>query len=326
MAANLLLAGPVAGPQGRFSDVAVSKNVSVRVFDSSFSRNLCCTVGIFNKITSSMEWGENYSYGSGKQPSVALINKDEKFYAIEIHRSHLQKQCYYRIGEVNKDAKQIEWMGREKQMCLGVKPRVSATDSGKIVVVHEQTYSLLNRMKYHIGKLNISDGNPCEASITISRSSFIANVSCEWLHGVEPDITISENSAILIFRSGFHKIYSHLGTFAEDDKSIIWHGVQDVPDTGINPRISLNSDDYCVESHQKKLGRQISRNHGRISQHEIIWGNPTIPTLGEYPSITLSDDGVVIELHKKNFGQTLYDSCGELKVSQVQGNQNDCGL
>ena len=327
MAAALRLAGPwpIAGLQGCHSDVSISNDVFVNVYDASLSRNLWYTVGTFNEDDSSMEWGVTYSYGKGKQPSVALINKDEKCYAIEVHRSHLQKQCHYRIGEVNKDAKQIEWLGSEKDLCLGVKPRVSAIDSGKIVVVHEKIYSLNSRMQYHIGKLDISNGNPCEASIILSRSKVIVNGSCEALQGVEPDITISEDVVILIYRSGFNTICSNLGTFTEDDKVILWHDLQDVPGTGINPRISLNSGNYCVESHQTKFGRQISRNHGRISRHEIIWGNPTTATLGEYPSITLSNDGLVVELHKTCFGQKLYQSCGELKVRPTR-TQNNGGL
>ena len=313
MAASLMLAGPTAGPKGRRSDVAISDNISVRVSDATLSRNLYYSVGIFNEGSFSMEWGENYSYGIGKQPSVTLTNKGEQFYAIEVHRSHLQKQCYYFIGKVNKDTKTIEWMGCEMPMCLGVKPKVSATDSGKIVVVTEQIYSQHNYMNYNIGKLDISDGNPC---VTFSESMFIVNTNWERLQGVEPDITISKGSAILIYRSGFQTLYSHLGTFAANDESITWHDVQDVPGTGINPCISLNSDNYLVESHQTKHRRQISRNHGRISYHEkkVIWGNPTISTLGEYPAIALSNDGLVVELHKTIFGQTLYQSCGELKT------------
>ena len=318
---SLMLTGPVAGHQlrhGRRSDVAISKNVSVRVYDASLSRDLWCTVGVFNEDSSSMEWGENHSYGNGKQPSVALITKDEKLYVIEVHRSHLQKLCYYRIGTVSKDDKIIEWIGSEKSLCLGVKPKVSATNSGKIVVVHEQKYSLFNHMKYHIGKLEITEGNPSEASINISRSSFIVNVGCENLQGVEPNITISEAegsaaSAILIYRNGFNRICSNLGTFVEDDQIIRWHGNQAVPGTGINPCISLNSHDNLVESHQTKIGRHISFNYGRISQHEIIWGNPMTHYLGEYPSIALSDEKFVVALHKTCFGQTLHQSYGELK-------------
>ena len=312
MAASLMLAEPTAGPQGRRSDVAITKNVSVRVFDVSFSRNLYYSVGVFSKVSSSMEWGEKHFYGSGKQPSVALINKDEQFYAIEVHRSQVYKQCFYRVGRINMFSKTIEWMRCEKPMCLGVKPKVSATDSGKIVVVNEQVYSRHN-LQYQIGKLVVGDGNP---SVIFSKSMFIVNADREKLQGVEPDIAIDEASVILIYRSGFQTLSSCLGTFAEDDKSITWHDLQDVPGTGINPCISFNSDSYLVESHQTKLGRHLRFNHGRINYHEkkVIWGDLTIPTLGEYPAIALSNDGFVVELHKTYFGQTLYHSCGELKI------------
>ena len=320
MAASLRLDGPSPGPQGRRSDVAISKNISVRVFDSTLTRNLYYSVGVFNEVTSSMEWGENHYFSHGKQPSVALINKDEHLYAVEVHYSKVYMKWYYRFGKVDKDNKKIEWEGLEITMDSGLRPKVSATDSGKIVVVTEQINRLQHykRMNYHIGKLIISDGNP---SITFSGSIFIADTNWVTLRGVEPDITINENSAIVIFRSGFKTISSLLGTFAENDRSIGWHDVQVVPGTGINPRVSLNSNDYCVESHQTKFGRQICRNQGRISQDakKVIWGNNMVCTLGEYPAIALGNDGFVIELHKTHFGIKFFQSFGELKIRPDRG-------
>ena len=308
---GLFLTGPIPGPPGRRSDVAISNNNFVRVHDSTISRILHYSVGVFNNVCSSIEWGEDLAFSSGKKPSVALINKQGHLYAIEVHYSKLYFKWYYRLGKVNERKKIIKWEGRETIMNSGLRPKVCATDSGKIVVVNEESNRArpYRRMNYHIGKLIISDGNP---SITFNESKNIGNNSC--LQGVEPDITISENTAILIFRSGFQTISSLVGTFSENDQSITWHDLQVVPGDGINPRISLNSRDYCVESHQTKAGRQICRNHGRISQPEkkIIWGNSMVCTLGEYPAIALGDDGFVVELHKTHFGTKTFQSHGQL--------------
>ena len=331
MAASLMLAEPTVGPQGRRSAVAISKNVFVRVFDVAFTMKLYYSVGVFDEVSSRTEWGENHYYGKGKQPSVALITKDEKFYAIDCHRSQFTKQCYYRIGEVKKDIKRIDWIGSEMPMCKGVKPKVSATDSGKIVVVNEETFSRRNFMSYQIGKLIINDGNP--RRIAFNDPAFIVTPNWVKLQGVEPDITINENSAILIYRSGFSTISSQFGTFEANDESITWHDQQNVSAAGtggINPCISLNSRDYCVESHQTKHGRLIRRNHGRISQDEkrVIWANKessTRSTLGEYPAIALNNDGFIVETHKINFGKTLYQSYGELKIRPTR-NLNGGGL
>ena len=310
MAVSLKLAKPTPGPQGRRSDVAISENTTVRVFDSTFSWNLFYSVGEVSSNTESpsIKWDEHQLYGTGKHPSVALTKKDGDLYVIVVHHSRFYKKCYYRLGRiVNKD---IEWIGDER-IFSGVKPRVSATDEGKIVAVNEQSFTF--NMEYHIGKLaSGSDGKPF---IHFEDPLSIDDSNGEKLQGVEPDITISENRVILIFRSGFHTymLQSYLGTLAEDGK-ITWHTLQVVPGIGISPCISLNSHNYLVESHQTKLGRLISCNHGDVNPDEkrVIWGkNESLaaPTFGEYPAIALSNDGIVVESHKTNFGITLYQSC-----------------
>ena len=313
------LTGSIEGPSGRRPSLSVnsSKNFAIRVFDDgTLSMNLSYSAGVYNKENASIVWNKPVCYGSGKQPSVALMNIDEKLYSIVVHRSQTSKQCFFCIGEVDMDTKVITWEPPEAY-CTGVKPKVSATDSGKIVFVNEKSYNLWDHMDYHIGKLVINNANPCIQFTIHDAPLSRTGAREEVFRGVEPDITINEDSAILIYRSGFDGIFSRLGIFIDNDSQITWYDAQPAPGTGINPCISLDSHNNFVESHQTKFGRKISRNHGSINQRDrkVVWGDQslTTPTLGEYPAIALSNDGFIIEMHKSIFGNRLFQSYGELK-------------
>jgi hypothetical protein len=83
--------------------------VVVTVYDNG-SGKLFYQIGFVNRISNTVEWGDPEEYGTGKQPSVALVRLDSHLYVIEVHCVSFRKECFIRVGEVEiEGVKRIEW-------------------------------------------------------------------------------------------------------------------------------------------------------------------------------------------------------------------------
>lgn len=306
----LLMTGAQRGPPGHRASVSIDSNdnVAVMVYDNLVDRKLLCTVGIVNKTSNKTAWGAAKEYDTGKQPSVALIHVYHDLYALEVHRSQVLKSCFYRIGKVNKQEKEIDWSivpaAVKLDQCSGVKPKICAACNGTVVIVHETSYSVKS-LQYHIGKLD-------EQTRRIEGLSTCLKVP--HFPGVEPDVAISDNKLVLVCRSDFSTLQALVGV-VNANNAIEWGRSCRLSYGGINPSISINAYRYIVESHQTKALRQVCRIYGRIDDNNAItWTDSsfTSATSGEYPAISLADDGYVIAAHKTNFGMNLFRSQGQL--------------
>ena len=66
-----------------------TKKIAVRVNDSNISRSLYYSVGKVCKEEMVISWGDLKSYGTGKDPSVALVTIGKQLYVVETHSSIL---------------------------------------------------------------------------------------------------------------------------------------------------------------------------------------------------------------------------------------------
>lgn len=281
--------------------------VVVSVQDAVHSPNLHYRIGIVNKESGKTEWGESIDYSTGKHPSVSLLLRDNVLSAVEIHRSDLLKSCYYRVGEVNVERKEIKWQMEYSQfLCHGLWPKISANNSGTVMVIMEKRFTR-KAMNYCVGKVDFTNPNP-SLSITWGGICFLAD-----FQGSQPDVAINTSNQVVVACSVENTLQFKVGTINEDH-TIRWNGsTSTLASPGIRPSISLNVHGSIVEVHQRNHWRQLSYCYGRVQSNEIIWGESQIHDNGEYPTISLSDDGYFYEMHKKSFGFRLFHVQGELK-------------
>lgn len=298
---------------GRYSSVNIhpTQDVVVCVYDGSYTdQQLYCSVGTLNRDSGETIWGPVSRYDSGSHPSVALICMGNNLYAVEAHASgFLNSKCCYRVGKVNRAQKNIEW-GNTNELCSGKKPKICANDDGTVVIVHEEKHAIWGEKIYHdMLKINLDEK-------TLERSD---GRECEVLdfEGVEPNVAMSEEKVVLVYRSGVSALKIAVGELRRDQTRIEWNSAisSTLPFAGKEPSVGLNSHGNIVESHQTALTmyRLISYNYGHISNDVIVWKSNEAHTVGEYPAIAIANDGCTVEMHKTNFGANLYQSQGDLK-------------
>lgn len=299
---------------GRYSSVSThpSQDLVVCVFDTTVTdQRLCCSVGTLQKANGEIAWGPVCQYDSGTCPSVALISLGSDFYAIETHATGFltASKCCYRVGKVNVDQKTIEW-GSTKEVCRGKKPKVCANDDGTVIIVNEESHAFWGEKIYH----NFFKVNPEEKTLERPHGR-----DCEILdfEGVEPNIAISEDRVVIVYRAGVSALKIAVGELRREQTRIEWNTAitSVLPFTGKEPTVSINSRGNIIVSHQTALTmyRLIAHNYGHISSDAIVWKTNEAHTVGEYPCISLADDGCIVEMHKSNFGTNLYQSQGDLQ-------------
>ena len=148
---NLSLANKWA--DGRFASISTQsfegQTVVVCVFDTSLSISLFYSVGIINKARGTVEWGEVKRYDDGCFPSVSLVRVDDKLYAVETHEAEFWRNCFYTVGLVNVQAKNVGWC-QSVRLSRGQKPKVAADRNGVVMIIHEDDYG--SSMQLHVGE------------------------------------------------------------------------------------------------------------------------------------------------------------------------------
>jgi hypothetical protein len=326
---NLLLTAPQPLTSGRRSSVCIDpeRSVAVMVYDNGLGR-LFSKVGTVTKRSMKVKWSTNLNqYGVGKQPSIALIYLAETLYILEIHRAVAWKKSHVKVGVVEIEGrKRIDWDEQEEELlCSVVKPKISAANDGTFAIVHEAAYTR-KKMKYHFGRLERREQ---DGRISLSLSEVTRCLSFDdRVRGVEPDLAISGNRIVVVYRSG--DLRCHMGVVGDihnHQNPIQWNDrnsqekVGKKATTGLNPSIDINGRGYVVLAYQTRT-RYIHYAHGHIKNNSIVWHHDDAASSGEYPSMTLADDGFVIETHKAWLGHGLFYASGKL-LNQGQNNPQE---
>ena len=297
---------------GRFASISTQsfedQTVVVCVFDTSLSISLFSSVGIINKAKGTVEWGEVKRYDDGCFPSVSLVRVEDKLYAVETHKAEFWRNCFYSVGLVNVQAKNVGWKG-SVHLSRGQKPKVSADRNGTVVIIHEHDYG--SSMQLHIG-----DARWVEQAINWRSSSQITH-----FQGSEPNVTICNNKVIIVCRGDGNKIDYKVGTYKEQDHSIAWGSLESLPEgneaagIGEYPSISLNSNGNVIEAHQTTtlVMHQLCYTCGRLKNSSITWAESGKSDMGEYPSVSLFDEKCFFTVHKTNLGPNLFYRQGKLE-------------
>jgi hypothetical protein len=320
----LLTVPPHTLAKGRRPSVSIDpeRDMMVTVYDDGFG-GLYCQVGNVNKRSNTVKWSDPVRYGTGKQPSIALVRLDDHLYVIEVHRAFVFKQCFVKVGAVETgDVKRIAWRAEYPQevlRCSVVKPKICATSDGYYVIVHEEAYTTKG-IRYHYGRFERHVEGDQER---LFLSELLRCRPFDGVYGVEPDIAISGNTVAVIFRSGFRDLAYFMGNIHDLRNPIQWLQIQYPvgvvnPSTGVNPSISINHRGYVVVAYQTKIGRQIHYVHGCVKNNSIVWQQDVSrrsSSRGEYPTITLANDGYVVAMCKSWLGHNLFYSVGKLESS-----------
>jgi hypothetical protein len=312
---SLVLAPPHSLSNGRRPSVSIDRerNVAVAVYDDGFG-GLYYLVGDVNKRSNIVNWSEPMNYGTGKQPSIALVRLDDDLYIFEVHREIFFKKCLVNIGSVQTEGvKRIVWKDEyphEVLQCSVVKPKVSATNNGTYVIFHEEAYTRKG-MRYHFGRFERrEEGGQQRFFLSELQQCRPFEAAC----GVEPDLAISGNRVVLVFRSGFRNLDYYTGVINDLRNPIQWHPFKFPAGIGINPSISINRRGYVVATYQTKTLRRLYYVYGHIENDSIVSREGGISsTYGEYPTISLADDGYIVAIYKSGIGHDLSYSAGKLE-------------
>jgi len=114
-----------------------NQGVVVEVHNNEVTHNaLWYTVGILDKQSNTIHWGESKSYGNGgTQPSVAIT--DDGF-VIEVHKSEGHGTLWRHVGTVNTQNKTIDWSG-SAYFDDGQEPSVACASDGSIAIQTHQS-------------------------------------------------------------------------------------------------------------------------------------------------------------------------------------------
>lgn len=317
-APSLMLTASQEWPDGYKADISVTSTTAtdanvpttkaaVMIYDRAVTFGLYYKIGIGTNDSGTINWGEELWYGYEKNPSVTLIPLEGgDIHAFASHCS-VGRSWSFCIGDVKIEEKRIEWNDSVPFTCSAVHPKVSASSNGTVAIVHEESYSFYDKLRYHIARFVGTEFEPVECCE-------VPNV-----RGVEPDVAINNDSIVIVCRSGFSTLRAIVGKYSLVDNiaNIDWGNCTSLPDysgSGILPSISINDGNNVVETHQTKFFRRIIRVHGVIAGKCIEWSTDgfTKATFGEYPTIALAEDGYVIEAHKTYFGRKLFVSEGKL--------------
>ena len=304
---QILLNGPrIQNLNGRYSslDISISAGLAVSVIDNYGS--LSYSVGQYDRDHNQITWGEKQRYGRGRSPSVCLIYEGETLYVVEVHCKYVASRLQYKTGKVNPRSMTIEWDGISEFLAYGKKPKICATGNGTVVIIYESV--LFFDLQYCVATTTIEEGI---ISLAWGRRERIAR------KGVEPDISVCHDKLVAIFRRGklAQEISTIVGTLREN--IVTWHRGILRCGSGHNPSVSINAENNIVAFYQV-LGRRICHKSGQLVHDEIVWceRSASIFTLGEYPSVILTDANKIVEMHKANFGHSMYQSEGNVEVTE----------
>ena len=307
-AAQLLLSGMIELNIGRSPSVSIhpTKNIAVRVNDCNISRSLYYSVGKVCKEEMVTSWGDLKSYGTGQDPSVALIEIEKELYVVETHCSTLGRHCCFMVGEVDEKEQTIKW-GPKKWFCSGLEPKICVNADGVVIIVKQKAWGTSYGLKYHIGNVN-TDGK----SIDWLPGKQCISVPAEGKSVSQPAIDINGSKIILVYHSHPSKLNCLLATLDENKRIGSWTQLQQLQGGGIYPSISINSLGFIVQSNQNSRQTKIYHRAGKIEGDKIQWNPASIleHARGKYPSISLADDGHILEVHK--YGWTLFSSQGTI--------------
>lgn len=255
---------------GRYCSVSLhsKKKLAMSIQEAPYGKEIFYSV--FETAGRKLSLRHNDYNEQGKHPSAALVydEQNDKTFAIAIHRSKYVKDIYIKTGSVDEKRKEIHW-GTAQLLDRGVKPKICASKNGTIAIVFEETYTFKG-LKYRVGTVtyNSQDQPP-----TIDWKDAKGGLEIPKFKGVEPDIAITDTTAVVICRSDVSTLKTIVGAI-RSDKTIDWGQPQRLEGTpGINPAITINSHGYAVEIHQTKLFRGLTRNHGQIFPSKTIdWG------------------------------------------------------
>ena len=293
------------------------RDIAVVIYEKA--GKLYFRVGRVDKDNFRIRWGERNCYGSGTEPSVALVCINNEVFAIIAYRLKYTRsvnRCCYSIGTIVPDQLTIRW-GNEAFLCKGKKPQVGASDNGTVIVIREGSYSI-NAICYHQGAIDINgrvidwqrnhEGHP--------RKRAIENVS-----GVQPTVAVNRDSVVVVYRSCLTshgsrtELWDVVGTF-NPENDIIWGQTTPMIRRGENPSVSLNNDGNLVEIYRNPWNKLLYHIHGRLGENRLIHWNPShMHFIGKSPSVSLCDDGYICEVHR-GFRSKLCYSNGELRYHQ----------
>lgn len=232
MSRELILSAPINIQEGRCSSVCLHpvQKLAVSVHEARLGENLYYSVFPVSNEAGGKILTPPIQNDAGKHPSVTFVHIEDgdTTIAIATHRLRLTKDIFYRIGNVNMGKQMIEWHC-SVPMNKGVKPKISSSRNGTIVVIYEEAYSF-DKIQYRMGKVTL-----LVPTIDWEKGQYILEFK-----GVEPDISISNTNIVVICRSGLTQLQTKVGIL-QPDNSILWGPTVPIQDTGVNPSISINS-------------------------------------------------------------------------------------
>jgi len=261
------------------TSVDVAKNTVVCVCDFSYSHILSYRCGIIEDA-GQVRWGNDTQYCSfGKYPSITLIPKGEKLYAVEIHDGKFFATCDYSIMEVIdlSLSKTDVISNRSKNSFSGIYPKIASTREGQVIVLYKSR--LRSQIFYALGEFQTRGGVQIHWRLKGQPFPF---------PGKEFTVSISGDKALVVFREGFSTLKSVIGTVKRG--IVEWEREsQALPFIGYYPSVSTNQRGRAILCYNTSYNT-INYVYGEMDGNVMIWMEETRnDSSGRYPSVALTD-------------------------------------
>lgn len=232
--------------QGTHPAVAMSGNMLVEV--AMYGTTLYSKVGLV-KSNETIHWGPIPKYDKGLYPKVA-VNSDG--WVVEVHQSQNHNTLWWRVGVVKNihtpEIACVEWFGKAKEFCHGLRPSVALNNQGKVVVVYSSDSLFSNTLHYRLGHIEMAKN-----SMYLSKSEGKVASS-----GKFSSLALTEDGRLIVVYADGDQLWYNTGSIGGE--RINFEGALQY-DTGKMPSVAINSKGKVIEVHK-------SENHDTLWYHK----------------------------------------------------------
>jgi hypothetical protein len=261
-----------------------------------------------NVHLATLNWAKPDKFDTGLYSATAMHSSG---LVVEVHvtESNSHNGLYYHIGQLNADTGTIQWGPSRLFISAGAWPAVAITPEGYVVITFSDGfYNCCSDLKYLTGTLDLNGGTSQLINFKTNKSGtrydrgFHGSVSVNDI-GVIAEAHESGNGGKGIFyRLG------HLTNPSGGDYGITWdtgsNGVK--YDDGVDPKISVNSDNNVIEVHGVSGESKLHYIRGKVAtngtQINFVSDHPRLESSGSRPSVVLLNNSSIIEVNRRSTG------------------------
>ena len=245
-----------------------NNNVIVEVHESPYRRRLFYRIGVVSVENLTISWGESVIYDTpGVLPAVTVT---DELTVLLMHRTSSRSprdtgyDTYYRIGQVDVEAKQVNWEGRASVASNGRAKTLSVSMNSDETVVETHQSLWRGAVRYRVGIVQRPEGQPLQ--IDWGRSHDCGS-------GETPFISINSQGHVIEVHQTrtLRRLKCNSGIADRQSKVIRWSRDESSRYTlGRTPATCLNDRGTVIEIHRSFTGYSLLYQTGTLNYEEQV--------------------------------------------------------